>query len=1043
MNFLSSLLGSKDDAGQTRSRLATNPNFDFKPLFDLGLASAPTAIAHDPVQSLLATACADGSVLVCGRDSVKRVLTPHPAAASSPILLVRFKLGDKILLAVNSRNQLVAWNLATAAPQFDPVQLNSAVTSLEISSASQWAFLGLASGHVAVIDCATGFLSADYGVPPLDPERVSPVVTLQVHPADENSLLIAYAAGLGVIWDVRERAVARRFALGPAEQLVSASWRHDGSQLLLVGVDMLSFWSRKEGWLDGLKKDENKKPLTTRSLAAAGSAGSLPRKDSAHSSVSAHLPPKEAIRKAVWARNGPAESILIAAATLPDEPHGLVALEFSDSQKDMRTEKSRLHFPVGPAIVDFVLIPTTDPALPSSIVILTSEGTLQAHDLSPSFPLLSLPPTLAFCSGPEILFATFARCTELLAYEIRSLAAASAQSSHNGSRPLPLTGGTFQIRSGRRVNDLIITAHVNSELRLWLPESPPLTVCVRSIASRTEITSVEVHASAGSLLVVIGPRVVLFRFVTAAEVTAANREVTETDIAQLMEQLDNTVDEVLKLSAANVGRAGEDGSEVEGAKGMVAADREGEQVNAGGTDGGLEPDVPDVLPEEPALAPPRPDRAEAPLPLPPRPSANTPPIRPHPAIASASTHTPPPQENSPGPPLPPRKDEPATPRSQTPPPASPLPPPLPPRRGEVVIESLEDPAGRLEAPGFMPVLQAVFSELIVGHSYAPWLRLYVGGQGFGGGVGGYLVRDFGGALAVITDSGRLIIVDLASGEDILCETVSDSPEPSRKATSPSTDGPAKVGMVKFVETYFEQERTTRPCLLAFTKRGTGWQYGIYHDPETGKPYVVKTFLQIAKTPSRPLLPSLLSDTGRILHAPTPHTSRPTQSSEQYLVVPGGTEHAVTLLEGGAKPEIIKRVSVRGKDAAWVCAGVGKIKADPSLMSLTATSVLQAFTLPSLDMIWEDRLPSDINLTWIDSAVVLEEGRIWLRAGERRVVGFGIGNDDGIQHSEPKLYDATRASAWARSKGLRVAGAKNPEMDQLCKFPGERGVFSLG
>lgn len=112
-----------------------------------GINSQTSAIAYDPVQSLLALGTKEsrfgggGKIYVFGQ---KRVCVTFEPQRKCSIERLRF-CADK-LVSVDSRNDLTVWSLEKKAPigVFTPP---GRLTALEIDPALDYAFIGLQNGE--------------------------------------------------------------------------------------------------------------------------------------------------------------------------------------------------------------------------------------------------------------------------------------------------------------------------------------------------------------------------------------------------------------------------------------------------------------------------------------------------------------------------------------------------------------------------------------------------------------------------------------------------------------------------------------------------------------------------------------------------------------------------------------------------------------------------------------------------------------------------------------------------------------------------------
>ena len=118
-----------------------------------------SALAYDPVQSLLAVGTKHGLLYVFGAPAVALSFGPKPA---SSIKLLAFKPGTALLLAIDGKDTLYIYDLADVhlnptthvqEPQRHSVHsLRSVATCLEVSAVHAHSFIGFRDGSVDCYD---------------------------------------------------------------------------------------------------------------------------------------------------------------------------------------------------------------------------------------------------------------------------------------------------------------------------------------------------------------------------------------------------------------------------------------------------------------------------------------------------------------------------------------------------------------------------------------------------------------------------------------------------------------------------------------------------------------------------------------------------------------------------------------------------------------------------------------------------------------------------------------------------------------------------
>ncbi|KAH6637433.1 lethal giant larvae like, C-terminal-domain-containing protein [Boeremia exigua] len=178
-----------------------------------GINSKITQVTYDPVQSLLAVGTAEspfgaGQIYVFGQKRVEVVL---PLSHRASVKMLQF-CGEK-LLCVDSRNDLSVFSLATKA-LVNAHSPPAKITALHCDPTLDYALLGTQQGDVFAYDldrqALTPFRIANLWREQFPRSRLTPVVTLSLHPRDIGSLLIGYSAG-AVIYSFKQNKALRCF----------------------------------------------------------------------------------------------------------------------------------------------------------------------------------------------------------------------------------------------------------------------------------------------------------------------------------------------------------------------------------------------------------------------------------------------------------------------------------------------------------------------------------------------------------------------------------------------------------------------------------------------------------------------------------------------------------------------------------------------------------------------------------------------------------------------------------------------------------------
>ncbi|GAA5852720.1 hypothetical protein JCM8547_002602 [Rhodosporidiobolus lusitaniae] len=201
---------------------------------ELGIGGELSAMAYDPVQSLLAVGTERGRLFVFGAPGVE---LSWDIGVPSKIRHLAWKCGSGFLCVVDAKDTLYVFDLQRlehGRPHRDSsLSLRSNVTCVETSASHSFLFIGGKDGTVDVFDIDRGLLAPHArvsnlwlaqeeilrrsGVPGAPGRRHIPVVTdIKSHPLDLNLLLIAYEGG-AALWNFGTKQVERNweFVLPP------------------------------------------------------------------------------------------------------------------------------------------------------------------------------------------------------------------------------------------------------------------------------------------------------------------------------------------------------------------------------------------------------------------------------------------------------------------------------------------------------------------------------------------------------------------------------------------------------------------------------------------------------------------------------------------------------------------------------------------------------------------------------------------------------------------------------------------------------------
>ncbi|KAJ5793648.1 Lethal giant larvae (Lgl)-like C-terminal [Penicillium paradoxum] len=373
-----------------------------------GVNSQISAIAYNPVQSLIAVGTSDtsfgsGQIYVFGQRRVS-VVFEFPRKASARFLQF---CADK-LVSIDSKNQICVYSLETGRMVVSYAPPGQ-VTALLTDPSLDYAFIGLQNGEIIAYDLDRESLTP-FRVPNLWLERnprarFFPVVSLEFSPRDIGKILVGYPEG-AVTFTFKQNIAQKFFVYEippgapggdclPSQdvrrpKLKKAIWHPNGIFILTIHEDSsLVLWDTK----DGRKLHARTVQTPNVDQPGAGRPGS-PGDDTG---------PKEPITNAIWcAKDNTDETGLLVAGGRPpgNQTKGLVFLDMgptpnyqTSSWQILSTYLERprrqmnLSVPPGAKVVDFCLIPRSSPYFngahdPIALLAILSSGEI----ISLSFP---------------------------------------------------------------------------------------------------------------------------------------------------------------------------------------------------------------------------------------------------------------------------------------------------------------------------------------------------------------------------------------------------------------------------------------------------------------------------------------------------------------------------------------------------------------------------------------------------------------------------------------------------------------------------------
>ena len=512
-------------------------------LSSIGLQSRPTAVAFNTVQSLFAFSLDSNHLCVVGGGWECVLDPPLGVTRDAVIQVLRFRSGDKQIVALNSAGDAVIWTLGSNDTRLVRV-IGDAVT-LHISDSS-WMAFGSSQGTVHLVDVVTTQVS-DYTVPVLSDASLSnnSIARLAFCPTDCNLLLVCYCSGCIAIWDISQRKFLRSFVyrINEASEPLSccfACWRPDGEQIVATySNNLLVFWNTKDDWKlsIGMRKEESRKPMLVRHVSNDLTIAAAAKKTLA----SLELRP---ITYLDWVSLDDDESVLvIGGGNSVDSDDAVTCLRFTAKFDYKPSSIRQTVIPTKRSLKDCCCIaPYSSTPGSFAIVTLLTNASISAHLVSnDQVSELLMPGSFffdasSFAASKSIM--TTVTCTENKFTEY------SNYTSTNQPQFLSLNGGSVSKRNSKRITDLLCVVRDTKCVEFWHASTPLPTFL---FATQCEawlppipITNISVDTANDLLVIQLGVHLVLHDFVT---------NVVD-DVSAMMDQLDAAIGQVLDDSQA-------------------------------------------------------------------------------------------------------------------------------------------------------------------------------------------------------------------------------------------------------------------------------------------------------------------------------------------------------------------------------------------------------------------------------------------------------------------------------------------------------------
>ncbi|XP_048485316.1 syntaxin-binding protein 5 isoform X5 [Plutella xylostella] len=445
--FRSSVQQAPRGTEQEIQETLRSDHFQIKKTFRHGFPFAPTAIAWDPIQKLLAIGDKGGNLRLLGGPGVDAHARHDSGEA---VLHARFVVNEGALVTATADDHIHLWTFRQKTVQ--RVQAlkfqRERITCIHLPLQSKWLHVGTERGNVHVAHLDTFVLSGyvinwNKAIEVTRGNHPGAVVEICDNPLDASKLLIAFESGLVVIWDLRARAAEWRgcLGLGPGDGIRAAAWQHDGKFMTAHVDGALATWTTRAP-----------RPCQlTYPHAKANKEGKLE--------------PCKPIHRLEWKTSKTGESLVIFSGGLPTDKAGRT------HSVTVLSGKSTTVLEMEHSVVDFVTLCespwTADYQEPYAIVVLLQHDLVVIDLLTPGYPCFENPYPMDLHESPVVCCCYIADCPSDLIPAFYSVGRQGNKKTAGFSEKLwPIDGGEWSPASCS-YSEIIITGHADGSVKFW------------------------------------------------------------------------------------------------------------------------------------------------------------------------------------------------------------------------------------------------------------------------------------------------------------------------------------------------------------------------------------------------------------------------------------------------------------------------------------------------------------------------------------------------------------------------------------------------
>ncbi|XP_019911934.2 syntaxin-binding protein 5a isoform X5 [Esox lucius] len=213
-----------------------------------GFPYQPSAMAHDPVQKILAIGTQSGALRLFGRPGVECYCQHESGAA---VISLQFLINEGALVSALADDSVHLWNLRQKRPAIlHSLKFNrERITFVHLPFQSKWLYIGTEKGNIHIVNVESFTLSGyvimwNKAIELSSKAHPGPVVHISDNPMDEGKLIIGYESGIVVLWDLKSKKADSRYTYD--EAIHSVAWHHEGKQFICSHSDgTLTIWNIK------------------------------------------------------------------------------------------------------------------------------------------------------------------------------------------------------------------------------------------------------------------------------------------------------------------------------------------------------------------------------------------------------------------------------------------------------------------------------------------------------------------------------------------------------------------------------------------------------------------------------------------------------------------------------------------------------------------------------------------------------------------------------------------------------------------------------